>query len=266
MNPPPVIGHFAHASANAAPLTLNELIDILNSLLNIKINGDYTPYIMQHGTPGQDKTDLAWIELDSAGRPLAIRVYYAGHWRKVYSGMIGEIRMYSGDPSNGDIWTTQGHGVVGSDYDGWQICNGNNGSPDLSDKFIVGAHMNDKNGHNKYNQHWQTFVDGKNDLQTGGSPDHMIEEIELPPFNPTGGSTGKGTNDITIHGNEFKSDSNHGADAHPIIDPNYGNQLTHDWVIGHYGASPQDGDDQRAVPTLPPFYAFALIIFQGYTT
>jgi hypothetical protein len=269
-NPPPVTGHFAHADPNAAPLTLNELIDILNSLLSVQINGSYIPYVVQHGTPGADQSDFAWIELDSGGRPLSMRIYYNGRWRKIYTGMIGEIRMYSGDPGDGDIWTPLGHGVVGGDYDGWQICNGNNNSPDLSDKFIVGAHMNNKDGHTGYNKHWQTFVDGKSDLQSGGSKDHMIVQNELPPFNPTGpvGATPPpplGTNDVTIHGNEFKDGTTH-TDAHPIVDVNYGNQLSHDFVIGHYGASPHDGDPQQAISILPPFYAFALIIFQGYTT
>lgn len=270
-NPPPVTGHFAHADPNAAPLTLNELIDILNSLLSIQINGSYIPYVVQHGTPGADQSDFAWIELDSGGRPLSMRIYYAGRWRKIYSGMIGEIRMYSGDPGDGDIWTPLGHGVVGGDYDGWQICNGNNNSPDLSDKFIVGAHMNNKDGHTGYNKHWQTFVDGTSDLQLGGAKDNMIALNQLPPFNPFGpeGATPPpplGTNDVTIHGFMAKDPDPNPGPAAPLFDVNYANQKPVNWTLGHYGASPHDNDPQKAVPTLPPFYAFALIIFQGYTT
>jgi len=266
-NPPPITGGFAHADPNAAPLTLNELIDILNSLLAMKIDGSYIPYVIQHGTPGADQTDLAWIELDTAGRPLSLRTYYNGHWRRLYSGLIGEIRMYSGDPSDEDIWTTTGHGVVGGEYDGWQICNGKNGSPDLSDQFIVGAHMNDKD-HAKYDGGWQTFVDGKTMLKTGGSKDHMIAMNELPPFDPGGGPNGKGLSDVVLHGHANKDDSPEHGSTSPIVDTQYANLKPEDFLIGHYGSSPDanPADPQMPVPTVPPFYCLAYIIFQGYTT
>jgi hypothetical protein len=263
MNSPPITVHIAHADPNAAPLTLNELIDILGALTTAKINGNYTPYIMQHNTPGTDNSDLAWIELDSAGRPLSIRVYYNGNWRRIYSGMIGEIRMYSGDPGNGAIWNSQGHGVVGSEYDGWQICNGNNGSPDLSDKFIIGAHMNDKDGHTKYNQHWQTFVDGKSDLQFGGSKDHMIQMEDLPPLDTPNGHAG-----LSLNGKGWKEGAEHPGSPAPIVDINYGMQQNYSVPIAAYGSNPNGSPPtpQVPIPTVPPFYAFALIIFQGYTT
>jgi hypothetical protein len=262
-NPPPVTGHFAHADPNASPLTINELIDILNSLLSVKISGSYIPYIIQHGTPGADQSGYAWIELDSGGRPISTRIYYNGKWRKIYSGMIGEIRMYSGDPGDGDVWTPLGHGVVGSDYDGWQICNGNNGSPDLSDRFIIGAHMNDKDGHNKYNKHWQTFVDGKSDLQLGGEKDHMIQMADLPPLDTPNGHAG-----LSLNGKGWKDGAEHPGSPAAIVDIEYGMQKDYSVPIAAYGSNPNGSPPtpQTPIPSLPPFYALALIIFQGYTS
>jgi hypothetical protein len=255
----------AHADPNAAPLNINGFIDILKPLCSAVIQGSYIPYVLQNGTPNVDDQDKAWIELDSAGRPISIRVYYAGNWRRIYSGIIGEVRMYNGNPGDTTIWDADGHGVVGGIYDGWQICNGKNNSPDLQDSFIIAAHMKADGGHPNYKDGtWRTFVDGKSDLQFGGSKDHLIVQNDLPPFNPTGGTSGNGTNDVTIHGNEAKSGTDHGTDVKPIIDPFYGNLKTHDWTLGHYGANPDGGDPQVPIPTLPPFIAIGYIVFQGY--
>src|SRR5215469_13771641 len=142
---PTIITQIANASPNAAPLTLNELIAILNPLISSVLQGNYIPYVISQATPGQDDNDKAWIELDSAGRPLSMRIYYNGNWRRIYNGMIGEIRYYSGAPGSPN-WDSDGHGIIGQAYDGWQICNGKNNSPDLSDRFIVGPHMNESSG------------------------------------------------------------------------------------------------------------------------
>lgn len=214
-------------------------------------------------TPGQEDNDKAWIETDSANRPLAIRLYYNGNWRRVYNGMIGEIRMFSGDPSPSlGIWDGNGHGVVGKEYDGWQICNGKNNSPDLSDQFIIGAHMNNANGHSGYNLGWQTFVDGITDKQTGGSKDHMVLPADLPPLDAQDGLA-----TLTLSGYGWKSDSVH-TDAVPIVDVNYGSARAHTAPIARYGSSPNDSPPipQTPIPTIPPFYALAFIIFVGYTT
>jgi len=46
---------------------------------------------------------------------------------------IGEITMYSGSLSNFD-----GYGLGSGPWNGWALCNGYNGTPNLSGKFIVG--------------------------------------------------------------------------------------------------------------------------------
>src|SRR5215471_12373749 len=133
MSNPAVVTQIANASPNAAPLTLNEMIAVLNPLISSQIQGTYIPYVIGNQTPGMEDTDKAWIETDSAGRPLAIRTYFNGNWRRIYNGMTGEVRMYSGAPGAPN-WDSNGHGIIGKEYDGWQICNGKNNSPDLSDR------------------------------------------------------------------------------------------------------------------------------------
>jgi len=49
---------------------------------------------------------------------------------------LGTVIMYHGDMAQFD---TLGAGTPGTTVEGWQVCNGNNNSPDLRDRFIVGA-------------------------------------------------------------------------------------------------------------------------------
>lgn len=140
---PIVLTGFANPDPNAAPLNITELIKLLNQLVVSEIVGNYTPYVLGHNTPSVEDQDKVWFALDPSGRPLGFFTFYNGGWRRAYNGMIGEIRIYSGDPTVD--FDAQGRGKVGAQYwyDGWQLCNGNNGSPDLSDKFITCAHLSD---------------------------------------------------------------------------------------------------------------------------
>jgi hypothetical protein len=256
---PPVITSIAHADPNAAPLTLNDLIDILNPLLSSIIQGSYVPYIKSQSTPTVDDQDKAWIELDIAGRPVALKTFVAGNWRRVYNGMIGEIRGYTGNPSVD--FDPEGKGLIGGTYDGWQICNGKNGSPDLSDKFMCSGHMNNTAGHSGYSSGWQTFIDGITDRKSGGSKDHMLQMADLPPLDPTTGHS-----ELRLHGKGFKADIDHPGFPAAIVDTNYGNLQNFDVPIANYGANPNGSPPtpQTAVPLIPPFFVAALIIFQGY--
>jgi microcystin-dependent protein len=57
-------------------------------------------------------------------------------------GMVppGGIVMFSGATEN--AFDAQGAGLKGTPYEGWQLCNGKNGAPDLQDKFVAGAGRN----------------------------------------------------------------------------------------------------------------------------
>jgi len=54
-------------------------------------------------------------------------------------GMVppGGIIMFSGDV--GKAFDAEGTGRKNTPYEGWQLCNGKNGSPDLQDRFIAAA-------------------------------------------------------------------------------------------------------------------------------
>jgi len=158
---PIVLTGFANPDPNAAPLNIVELVKLLNQLVQSAIQGSYTPYVLGHEVPSAEDQDKVWFALDPSGRPLGFFTFYNGAWRRTYNGMLGEIRMYSGDPTID--FDANGLGKVGAGYwyDGWHLMNGKDGVPDWSDKFIIGGTMNDlSKGWNAASGNWQSFVEG----------------------------------------------------------------------------------------------------------
>jgi microcystin-dependent protein len=68
---------------------------------------------------------------------------YVGDWivdgKIVGIGMVpaGGILMFFGDVSK--AFDENGTGIKGTPYEGWQLCNGKNDSPDLQDRFVAAA-------------------------------------------------------------------------------------------------------------------------------
>lgn len=171
---PTVLTRFAAPDPTAAPLTTAQLVQLLNVLVSSEIQGSYIPYIMQNGTPGVDDQDKSWLELDTQGRPIAVKIFWNGHWRRIYNGMLGEIRGYSGDPGND--FDTNGLGKVGLTYDGWHLCNGRDGTPDLSDRFLLSAHMNNVTVNGYQDGEWVSTLVHTAGEHTGGFREITLDE------------------------------------------------------------------------------------------
>jgi hypothetical protein len=248
---PPVTTQLGHADPNASPLTVNELIDLFNTLFHSEIQGDYIPYVIGADTPAVDDNHKAWIKLDTGGRPIAIMTFYNGNWRRVYNGMPGEIRGYSGNPgfnTSGDF-DVNGRGNIGGNYDGWQICNGKNASPDLSNKFLLGANMDNAVGTPAgYDNGWQAVIDGA-PFKTGGVFKYTLSQSQIPQTPKAADGElyrWSATGNVQDNGGPLWGLNNPNATPHPLIPADPGN--------------PNPGP----IPLSPPFYALAWIIFQGY--
>lgn len=91
--------------------------------------------------PSSSITNKVWFKIDAAGRPFGAYLFYNGNWRKCYTGSIGDIKLYRG-AFNG-VFDGTGRGIIGgsgpNDEDGWAVCNGNNGTPNLNGFFPAGA-------------------------------------------------------------------------------------------------------------------------------
>jgi microcystin-dependent protein len=80
---------------------------------------------------------------DTNDQETKLQPTYEGDWivdgQILGIGMVppGGIVMFFGDA--GRAFDENGTGITGTPYEGWQLCNGNNNSPDLQDKFVAAS-------------------------------------------------------------------------------------------------------------------------------
>jgi len=176
-----------------------------------------------------------WIKLDGASRPLGLYTYYNGNWRKVYTNTgIGEIRMFFGlstSPFDGT-----GRGVVGGDMDGWALCNGQNGTPNMNDHFPCAGSPNGSGG-------WHANPDGLGGASaTGGQGTFQIAAGNLPELHV-------GTN-MAIR-------ATGGGDW--TLTPSFSTQGDQPRPEGVVGTG-----NNTAIDNCPPWRAIGFIMFIGY--
>lgn len=226
------------------PTTFSQLIVLLRQLVRSTLNGTFIPYVTGAATPSVDDQDKVWHRVDASGRPLGTYLFYSGTWRRQYSGNLGEVVMYSGDPAI-DFAGTDGAGTIGGEWDGWQLMNGLNGAADLSDKFVVGAKMSDMSvGYPAGTGPWQTGVSGATTQEGAG-----VHEIQLDATN---------TYRPAVPAIEVSKWEATGNTLNPAGDL-YGRGTAFDLVAADPG-----NPTPPAIPTLPPYYALAFVTFQGY--
>jgi len=137
----------------------------------------------------------------------------SGEWRKLIikrktTYPPGSIIMYKGSVSNFDV---NGIGIT-DDLEGWALCDGLNGRPNLTSKFIVGG-KNDVADYNTLNE-------------TGGSNTITITVPNLPAHNHKYNATVK--NNVTFdHDHTFTQGGSHSHQIKSIGDEDGGAGLTH---------------------------------------
>lgn len=240
---------FANPDPSANPLTLTQLIAILNALVSTVIPGDYAPYVISSSTPAVDDQDKVWHKTDSAGRPLGTFLYYSGAWRREQNGRTGDVKLYSGNP--GTDFDSTGLGIVGGNQDGWALLNGSNGMVDISNLFVVAADMDNLGtGYNSGAGGWRSIITGAA-LSTGGASQITLNAANT--YSPAVVAAG-----LFDH---WKADGN--------------TRSTSDGLWGNPDVS-GGGSDATIVPasagnptpppiqTIPPFYSLAYVGWVGY--
>ena len=142
------------------------------------------------------------------------------------------------------------HGALASVPPGWHICDGTNGTPDLRDKFVLGAG-------NTYNP-----------ADTGGATSATLTEANIPQHDH--GSAGSHTHDtIANHTHEvYRSETAEAGTSRYILAAGTSNAYTSSWAGGHThsntGTAHTHNNYGQAIPTavatLPPYYALAYIM------
>lgn len=239
--PLPVSVSFASPDPNVCPANVTSLVAYLNTLFTASVTGSYVPFVIGAGTPGVDDQDKLWFKLDAAnGQPLGFYRYYSGNWRKSYSGLKGEMRIFNGDPAL--YFAVGGLGIIGGEWDGWHIANGADGTVNLSDRFIVVAKQDDL-GVGYAGGLWKTNISGA-PQSTGGETQFQLDATYtyIPPRAAV--TVGR----WTAQGNT----PNGGAGLF-----GFGSDYT---LI----AAEAGNIDPPPVPILPKYYAMAIVQWVGY--
>ncbi len=250
MSAPTFTAQLGLPDPSATPLTVTDLVNLLNALfLPISVNGFNAQIITGSATPGVSDQDKLWFKTDISGNPLGFYVFNSGTWRPVYTARIGEITMFAGDPNG--IFDATGKGIVGTPWDGWALCNGQNGTPDIRNRFPVGYITNVAGQlQTNFNTLGTTSVNG------GALPaNYTIVESDLPTYNPLfqGAEYDAGSSQPVNH---FIIDNKWLNYPEGINAPNSGNT--------NYGAINAPGGIQTAIPIVPPYYCVAFVQFKGF--
>jgi hypothetical protein len=259
---PPIITEFAMPDPNAAPLNLTQLFQLANLLVSSKIDpaSTYSSYVIGAGQPSVDDQDKVWFKKDSQGRPISIMVFWKGRWRRVYNGMLGEIRGFHGVPGYGPYpknFNENGMGNAEGEYDGWHLCNGKDGTPDYSDKFLLGAHMNKTDSHSDYDDdEWVSWIDKDKAQHTGGVTEFTLNDAST--FQP-------GTDIGQLKVGKYVIDSG----GEKLVDDNsyllYGKPSVNNEDKNLQLKIQSDGNiEPEPVSVINPFIALGWIIFVGY--
>jgi hypothetical protein len=192
--------------------------------------------------PSSSLTNKVWFKTDAAGRPIGIFMFYNGNWRKVYTGAaLGEIRMFAGPFSL--YFDGTGRGLVGGDLDGWALCNGQNGTPNLEGFFPVGALPGQAVG--GPGDQWVSNCEGNGFRNSGGNRGLTLNMNYLPPM----------VAHSHIQGYAQGSGAGFAGSTSDPTAPDY--QLPVTDGAGNHGGGQQ-------LPSQHLYYAVGFILFVGY--
>lgn len=146
--------------------------------------------------------------------------------------IVGAVQMYHGDPLNLPYF--------------WKVCDGQNGTPDLRDKFIAGA-------------------GGAYNLgASGGANEVQLTKAQLPNYNITGNTNSAGNHRHEVDTwpaaskGEAKSDAYYRVGYEPVK-----KYTDYQGAHSHFISLPTGGSDQ-AHENRPPFFALYYIMFTGF--
>jgi hypothetical protein len=234
--------------------TLQNLVTLLNQLVSSTIATVLTPYVLSSSTPSVQDQDKIWHRLDMAGRYVGVYKFYAGLWVPPTPPPGSRIGLFAGDPTTNFDATGKGlpgPGPVAMDYWGWALNNGQNGTANLSDRFIICARVDNSGitGWDSGTQLWRTNITGA-PLTEGGSATITLDAATT--FQPA--TTATTAAHYMADGNT--RDAGGGMWGHDAGD---GTGAPFDLIPADPGNTAPD-----PISVVNPFYAVAYISWIGY--
>ncbi len=151
-------------------------------------------------------------------------------------GMVppGGIVMFSGQVATS--FDAKGRGLTGTPYEGWQLCNGNNGAPNLAHRFILPS----------------AAAKGEDIGHTGGQDKVTLKIKHLPSHNHNG-STGNATTQLPkILSGTAARKAGLVIKTTSVSGPHREDKSHHHAIAAQGGGQPHEN--------MPPYYVLAFIM------
>lgn len=163
-------------------------------------------------------------------------------------------------------------GSIASIPSGWNLCDGTNGTPDLRDRFVVGAGSTYAVAATGGSASSTTSSNGAH-THTGSTGSTALTTEQLPSHTHTGTTDDGGAHSHTFSAAQVSGQLNTqaGGGSSAVIQttgntsqaPDHTHTFTSDATgggEGHTHSISSDGDHTHTVATLPPYYALAYIM------
>lgn len=232
MSEPIIVSPDTVPAGVCVPGTAQGIVNLVAQYLNVAFAGDsFNTFNYGSSEPDPDNRDRPWFRTDASGYFIGWMGYFNGAWRRVAPYPIGSIVAYSGSDANFD---GDGKGNAGTTVEGYQLCNGLNGSPDLRNRFIIMG--NDYSG-----SAWTTDVEdsGNPGVTTGGLATVQLFRTHIPRMTDT-----LRTGNEAGAGNRFLLGAKNDGST---IDVEIGTTASSGEAAPH--------------PNMPPYYALAYIMY-----
>jgi hypothetical protein len=239
----PVIIDIAVPDPDIQPKTFAGSCAALKPLVTGRIDQTLATFIKGVDVPSVDDQDKVWFRINTIGSPVGTYFYHLGVWVREEPIVSARFGLYSGPVSgvfDGSGRGLKGAGPIAADLWGWALMNGQNGTVNLSNKFIIMGAM-DNSGITGFDSNWRTNVNGVAEVSGG------VAEITLDADNTYDPGLTVGVHDAT-----GETLDNTGKLYGKVGDGSA------NLAVGTPNTTPDP------ISVVNPFYAFAMIQFVGY--
>jgi hypothetical protein len=125
------------------PDDMQGVLEAVPQFVDIEMNDTGANITMNATGAGGDLNGLFVWRLDQYKLPPRLMTGYRNGWWQVYTGKFTELRMFAGAPAS--YFDGTGRGIEYSGWEGWALSNGQNGTINLQNFFVIPGYRNDGN-------------------------------------------------------------------------------------------------------------------------